>query len=126
MNSEGKRYFEKITKLIKILNDNRDENNISRITPNDLEIKLKINRTNLNKVILEINKDEQIITRYKGFYKINVTDINEIDRFKKMISIIEEMKKNPQELEENEIKISEKYGITRTELQRIKTIIRMF
>ena len=126
MNSEGKRYFEKITKLIKILNENRDENNISRITPNDLEIKLKINRTNLNKVILEINKDEQIITRYKGFYKINVTDINEIDRFKKMISIIEEMKKNPQELEENEIKISEKYGITRTELQRIKTIIRMF
>lgn len=126
MNSEGKRYFEKITKLIEILNNNKDENNISRITPNDLEIKLKINRTNLNKVILEINKDEQIITRHKGFYKINVTDINEIERFKKMIGIIEEMKKNPQELKENEIKISKKYGITRTELQKIKTIIRMF
>lgn len=126
MNSEGKRYFEKIIQLIEFLNENKDENNISRITPNDLEIKLKINRTNLNKVILEINKDEQIITRHKGFYKINVTDIEEIDRFKKMIGIIEEILKNPKDLYENEIKIAKKYGIERNELQRIKTIIRMF
>lgn len=125
MNNEGKRYFEKIIKLIDTLNENKDENNISRITPNDLEIKLKINRTNLNKIILDINREEQIITRLKGFYQINVTDITEIDRYKKMISIIEEILKNPKELYENEIKIAKKYGIDINELRRIKTIIKM-
>ena len=125
MSNEGKRYFEKIIKLIDTLNENKDENDISRITPNDLEIKLKINRTNLNKIILDINREEQIITRHKGFYQINVTDINEIDRYKKMISIIEEILKNPKQLYENEIKTAEKYGIDINELRRIKTIIKM-
>lgn len=122
----GRRYFEKIIKLIEILNETKDENGISRITKNELKNELKIGNTNINNLIREINKEEIVITRFKEWYKIKVKNIYEIKRFEKMIRIIEELIKNPNELFENEIKISQKYEIERNELQRIKTIIKLF
>lgn len=126
MKEQGRRYFEKRIKLIEILNKTKDENDISKITKKELQKELEIGETSLNKLINEINEEELIISRYEEWYKVNVKNLNEIKKYNKIIKIIKEIINNPEELYENEINIAMKYGITRTELQRIKTIIRMF
>ena len=117
---------EKRIKLIEILNETKDENDISKITNKELQTRLEIGETSLNNLIREINEEELIISRYKEWYKINVTNLNEIKKYNRMIKIIKELINNPKELNENEINIAMKYGIERKELQRIKTIIKMF
>ena len=126
MKGQGKRFFDKRIKLIEILNETKDENDISKITNKELQTRLEIGETSLNNLIREINEEELIISRYKEWYKINVTNLNEIKKYNRMIKIIKELINNPKELNENEINIAMKYGIERKELQRIKTIIKMF
>lgn len=122
----GKRYFEKREKLIELLNRCKDENGISKITRTELEKELGVNTSCLNQTIREINEDNTVIEKTGNYYKVNVTGLFEIEKYKEMSRIITLLLSEPKLMDEDENIVAQSLNIKRTRLQKIKTLIRCF
>ena len=122
----GKRYFEKREKLIELLNRCKDENGISKITRTELEKELGVNTSCLNQTIREINEDNMVIEKTGNYYKVNVTGLFEIEKYKEMSRIITLLLSEPKLMDEDENIVAQSLNIKRTRLQKIKTLIRCF
>lgn len=122
----GKQYFDKRIKLIKLLNDSKDENGISKITRRELEKEFNLGTTSINKMIRELNEDEIIIERHENHYKIKVNDLYEIKKYQEMSKIIKRILINPDKIYENENEIAKEFNIDKKRLHKIKTIIKCF
>lgn len=122
----GKRYFEKRELLIKLLNERKDENGISKITRTELEKELNISTSNINQTIREINTDEIIIERYENFYIVKVNDLFEIPKYKKMAEIIKKIHSKPEKMYAKENDVAKELNISRNKLRQIKTIIKQY
>lgn len=120
----GERYFEKRELLIKLLNERKDENGISKITRTEIEKELNISTTNINQTIREINSHETIIERYENFYKVKVNNLYEIPKYRRIKEIEKELLIDIEKMNGNENNIAKEFNISRNELRQIKTIIK--
>lgn len=120
----GERYFEKRELLIKLLNERKDENGISKITRTEIEKELNISTTNINQTIREINSHETVIERYENFYKVKVNNLYEIPKYRRIKEIEKELLIDIEKMNGNENNIAKEFNISRNELRQIKTIIK--
>lgn len=80
--------FLKQRELIKILNDEKNEDGITYITDEELSKKLDRSKQSLKNYFEFINRENKEIEKVVGGYKINVTKLEETETYKKIIEYI--------------------------------------
>lgn len=80
--------FLKQRELIKILNDEKNEDGITYVTDEELSKKLDRSKQSLKNYFEFINRENKEIEKVAGGYKINITKLEEAETYKKIIEYI--------------------------------------